>query len=91
MINRLVKPVPAPVVNVSIVFPATNRSFALVVVTAALLVVLELPVDPTKTSNGLARSRPAYSRILMSGKAAATEKATVTAFADAAALAMFLA
>jgi hypothetical protein len=63
----------------------------LVVVTAPLLLVALLPCAPTATSSGFTVSRPLYSAIRISGKAAAALKITVTVFTPAAAAEMFLA
>jgi hypothetical protein len=68
-----------------------SRSAALVVVTAPLLLVPLVPVLAAVTSTGEFVSAPLYSRIRMSGNAAAGENVTVTVFVPAAAAAMFLA
>jgi hypothetical protein len=68
-----------------------SRSVALVVVTAPLLLVALLPEAAAVTSTGLVGSAPLYSRIRMSGNAAAAENVTVTLFAPAVAAAMFFA
>jgi hypothetical protein len=68
-----------------------SKSVALVVVTAPLLAVALLPEAAAVTSTGLFGSAPLYSRIRMSGYAAAVENVTVTLFAPAPAAAMFLA
>jgi hypothetical protein len=67
------------------------RSVAFVVVAEPLLLAALLPLLAAVTSTGLLGSAPLYSRIRMSGYAAATEKVTVTTFAPAVAAAMFLA
>src|SRR5882672_1057073 len=91
VITRLVYPLPGPVVIVWTTFAPTRRSFALVVVTAPLLLVALLPCAPTATSSGLIGSSPLYSAIRMSGKFAAGANVTVTEFAPAGAAAIFLA
>jgi hypothetical protein len=68
-----------------------SRSVALVVVAAPLLLVALLPLLAAVTSTGLLGSAPVYSRMRMSGNAAAAENVTVTEFAPAAAATMFLA
>jgi len=87
----LVYPLPGPVVVVWTRFAPISRSFALVVVTAPLVLTAVLPCAPTDTSSGLTVSRPLYSAMRMSGKAAAMPKVTVTVLAPAAAAEMFLA
>jgi len=67
----LVYPLPGPVVVVWTRFAPISRSFALVVVTAPLVLTAVLPCAPTDTSSGLTVSRPLYSAMRMSGKAAA--------------------
>jgi hypothetical protein len=64
---RSVNDVPAPVVPVVTIFPATSTSEALVVVIAPELLVALLPLAPTARSNGVDASRPLYSRTRMSG------------------------
>src|SRR5712664_1962150 len=91
VITRLVHPAPAPVVQVATVLAARSRSDALVVTAGGVLLVAVLPVAEAVTSTGLAGSSPAYSRMRMSAKAAATEKVTVTVLAPAAAAATLLA
>jgi hypothetical protein len=91
VISRLVKLDPAPVVTVRTVLPPTNRSVALLVDAAPLLLVAFVPVAPTTTSSGLEGSSPLYSKIRTSGLPAATLKVTVTVFAFAAAAAMLFA
>ncbi len=88
---RFVKPAPAPVVPVCTTLAPMSRSFALVVVTAPLLLVVPFPIAAAVTSSGLTVSRPLYSRTTMSGNLAATLKVTVTLLAPAAAAGMFLA
>jgi hypothetical protein len=85
-----VKLVPGPLVTVCTMFPATNRSAALVVVTELEVLERPLPEEAAVTSRGLTVSIPLYSKILMSANCAAGEKVTLTAF-PAAAVAMFLA
>src|SRR5258705_13514077 len=91
VITRFVQPVPGPVVQVATVLAAKSRSDALLVTTAGVLLVAVLPVAEAVTSTGLTESIPAYSRMRMSGKVAATVKGTLTVFAPAAAAAIFLA
>jgi hypothetical protein len=67
------------------------KSVALVVVADPLLLVALLPLLAAVTSTGLLGSAPVYSRMRMSGSAAAAEKVTVTEFAPAPAATMFLA
>ena len=86
-----VNPLPGPVVVVHTMFAPKSRSVGLVVVAAPLLLVVLLPLLAAVTSTGLFGSAPLYSRIRMSGAAAAVEKVTVTELAPAAAAAMFLA
>jgi hypothetical protein len=54
-------------------------SLVAVVVAGPLLALLLLPTAAAVTSKGLTVSKPAYSNIRMSGKAAAWLKVTVTA------------
>src|SRR3974377_16765 len=89
--NRLVKPLPGPVVVLWTMFAPKIRSVAFVVVADPLLLVALLPEFAAVTSTGLLGSAPLYSRIRMAGYAAATEKVTFTVLAPAAAAAMFLA
>ena len=84
VMRRLVKPVPAPIVDVNTSFAPTIRSLALVVVTAPLLLLLLVPVAPMATSSGLVVSMPLYSAVRMSGKAAPPLKLTVIEFVPAA-------
>jgi hypothetical protein len=72
-------------------FAPKRRSVLFVVVTGPLLFVPPLPAPAAVTSTGLAKSAPLYSRIRMSGPAAAPENATVTVLAPAAAGLMFFA
>ena len=81
---------PGPLVTVCTMFPATNRSAALVVVTGFGGAERLVPEEAAVTSSGLTGSIPLYSKILMSANCAAGEKVTLTAF-PAAAVAMFLA
>jgi hypothetical protein len=67
------------------------RSVGLVVVADPLLLLALLPVFAAVTSSGLLGSAPLYSRMRMSGNAAAVENVTVTMLEPAAADAMFLA
>jgi hypothetical protein len=67
------------------------RSVAFVVVAGPLLLLVLLPLAAATASTGLARSAPLYSKMRMSGYAAAPEKLTVTVFVPAAAPKMFLA
>jgi hypothetical protein len=82
---------PGPLVVVSTRFAPKMRSVAFVVVADPLFVDVLLPLPADVTSTGFVVSAPLYSRIRMSGNAAATEKVTVTVFAPALAAAMFLA
>src|SRR6266478_4014070 len=91
VIARLVKPEPGPDVNVDTMFAPTIRSLALVVVTEALVLVAELPDAAAETSSGLVVSIPEYSRIRMSGNAAAALNFTVTVLVPAPAATMFFA
>src|SRR2546425_12491259 len=91
VITRLVHPVPAPVVQVATVLAAKSKSDALVVTTAAVLLVAVLPVAEAVTSTGLTGLIPPYSRMRMSGDSAATVKETLTALAPGAAAGRFLA
>jgi len=68
-----------------------NGQGQLVVVTVPLLLVALLPLPAPVTSTGLLGSAPLYSRIRMSGAAAAAEKVTVTLLAPAPAAWMLLA
>ena len=88
---RLVKPLPGPLVMVATMLAPKIKSVAFVVVAEPLLLVVLLPLFAAVTSTGLFGSAPLYSRIRMSGYAAAVEKVTVTVLAPAAAAAMFLA
>src|SRR5215467_7690375 len=89
--NRLVKPLPGPVVVVCTMLAPKIRSVALVVATEPLLLLALLPLLAAVTSTGLLGSAPLYSRIRMSGYAAAVENITLTVLAPAAAAPMFLA
>ena len=86
-----VKPVPGVRVDVATIFAPINRSEALVVVTAPLLLVVLLPFAPTLTSSGLTGSIPLYSRIRISGKLAAGLNVTTTELLPAVAPTMFFA
>jgi hypothetical protein len=87
-----VKFVPVAVVRFDTTFAPKIRSVAFVVVAAPLLAVpLLVPPAPDVTSTGLAKSAPLYSKMRMSGNAAAPEKVTVTVFVPAAAARMFFA
>ena len=85
------KPLPGPLVVVTTMLAPKIRSVAFVVVAEPLLLVALLPLFAAVTSTGLFGSAPLYSRMRMSGYAAAVEKVTVTVLAPAAAAAMFLA
>ena len=61
------------------------------VVSAPLLLVALVPDPATTASTGFVGSTPLYSRIRMSGQAAAVPKPTVTLFAPAPAATMFAA
>lgn len=67
------------------------RSVGLAVVAAPLLLTVLLPIAAAVVSSGLVWSAPLYSKIRMSGFAAAPEKVTVTTLAPGAAEAIFLA
>ena len=84
-------PVPGAVVFAPTRFAPTNKSFALVVVTAPLSLVVPLPCAAAVPSTGVTGSIPAYSAMRMSGNAAAAVNATVTVFPLAAAAAIFAA
>jgi len=86
-----VKPLPGPVVVVATMFAPNSKSVAFVVVAEPLALVELLPLLAAVTSTGLLRSAPLYSKIRMSGYAAAAEKATVTMLDPAPATAMLLA
>jgi len=77
---RAVKPVPAPVVAVATILPATKTSEALVVVTAPEELDALLPFAPFAISKGLDVSRPLYSRTRMSGYEVEPPNVTVTVF-----------
>jgi hypothetical protein len=87
--RRRVNPLPAPVVEVKTMFAPKIRSVGFVVVPNPLLLVVLLPLLAATTSTGLLASAPLYSRIRISGYAAATEKVTVTVLAPPAAAWMF--
>ncbi|PYV79929.1 MAG: hypothetical protein DMG96_02315 [Acidobacteria bacterium] len=87
--NLWVKPLPGPLVAVTTVFAPNMRSVAFVVVAEPLLLIPLFPLPAATTSSGLARSAPLYSKMRMSGNAAAPEKLTVTVFVPAAAPKMF--
>src|SRR5262245_52242465 len=89
--RRCVNPVPGAVVVVKTILAPNSRSVGFVVATAALVLVLLLPVPLENTSTGLLGSAPLYSTIRTSGNDAAGEKVTVTLLAPAAAPAMFVA
>jgi hypothetical protein len=91
VIIRVVKFAPALFVQVWTMLAPTNKSVALVVVTAPLLAVVLFPVEPTAASTGLIRSIPLYSKTRMSAYFAADANCTVTVFAPAAAAAIFFA
>src|ERR1700730_17514799 len=82
---REVNPDPAPVVVVTVRSAPKIRSFALVVVAAPLLAEVLLPVAAAVTSKGLVVAIPLYSRMRISGYAAAVVNVTVTVLAFAAA------
>ena len=68
VMTRFVKDAPGPVVWPSNnMFAPTSKSFALVVVTAPLLLVELFPCAAAVTSTGFVTSRPRYSAIRMSG------------------------
>ena len=67
VIIRFVNPLPAAVVVVCTRLAPNSRSFAFVVVTAALVLDALFPVLAEKTSTGVFGSAPLYSRIRMSG------------------------
>src|ERR1700680_988758 len=89
--SRWVNPLPGPVVLVQTMLAPTNRSTALVVIMALLLLVALSPVAAALTSSGLSASLPLYPKIQISGATAAALKVNVTAFAPAVAAEMFLA
>jgi hypothetical protein len=78
VIIRDVNPVPADVLPVATVFAPKINSFATVVVAAPLLAAVVVPLAPAVTSSVVT---PRYSRIRMSGNAAAWLNVTVTVFA----------
>jgi len=88
---RFVYPAPAPVVLVCTTFAPNSRSFAFVVVTAPLLLVVLVPCAPAETSRAFTGSTPLYSTIRMSANAAATVNVTVTVLPFATAATMFFA
>ena len=75
------KPVPGPLVTLVTMFAPKIRSVAFVVVAEPLLLVVLLPVFAAVTSTGVFGSAPLYSRMRMSGYAAAFVKVTVTVLA----------
>jgi hypothetical protein len=75
---RDVKPVPAVLFVVNIVFAPKINSLATVVVADPLLAAVAVPLAPAVTSSVVT---PRYSRIRMSGYAAAWLNVTVTVFA----------
>src|SRR3979409_508549 len=70
---------------------ATSKSSAFVVETGPQLLVMPLVSFPTRHVNGLVVSIPLYSAIRRSGVVAEALNVTVTVFAPAAAVRMFLA
>ncbi len=82
---------PGALVNVATMLAAKSRSLALVVATAAVLLVALEPVRAAVTSTGLTVSMPLYSRMRISAYWAGTLNCTVTMFALAVAATMFLA
>src|SRR5580658_7887717 len=72
---REVKPLPVAPFSVATVLAPKINSFALVVVAAPLLAAVLLPLAPAVTSSAVT---PLYSRIRMSGYAAAWLNVTVT-------------
>jgi hypothetical protein len=78
VIIRDVKPVPAVRFVVATVFAPKINSFATVVVAAPLLAAVAVPLAPAVTSSVVT---PRYSKIRMSGNAAAWLNVTVTVFA----------
>ena len=72
---RAVNPLPAVPFPVATVFAPKISSFALVVVAAPLLAAALLPLAPAVTSRAVT---PWYSRMRISGNAAATLNVTVT-------------
>src|SRR5258706_301738 len=91
VITREVQPVPGPVVQLLTVLAAKSKSDALFVTAAGVLLVALLPVADAVASTGLPGSSPAYSRMRMSAKLAATVKETLTALPPAAAAPMLVA
>jgi hypothetical protein len=85
VITRLVEPEPGPVVEVCTRLAANRRSLTFVVVAAALVLDALLPVLAETTSTGILGSAPLYSRIRMSGYAAAPLNVTVSTLDPAAA------
>ena len=83
VIIREVKPAPASVVEVATSLAATRRTLETVVVSVPVLDVVLEPVAPVAACKGLTASRPRYSRMRISGKAAAVEKRTVTVLSPA--------
>jgi len=89
--KRLVKPLPAPVVELVTMLAPKIRSVAFVVVAEPLLLEALEPLLAAVTSTGLFGSAPLYSRMRISGYAAVVENVTVTVLDPAAAAAIFLA
>jgi hypothetical protein len=89
--SRLLNPLPAPLVLVWTRLAPKSRSVALVVVTAALLLLALVPEFAAVTSTGLLGSAPAYSTMRMSADVAPLAKVTATLFVPAAADTMFFA
>jgi hypothetical protein len=88
---RWVKPEPGPVVKVDTQLLPTSRSFALLVVTEPLLLVVLFPVAAAVTSNALVVLIPLYSPMRTSGIKTPALNVTVTVLAPAAAATMFCA
>ena len=74
------KPDPGPAVHVVTIFAPTNRSDALVVVTAPEELLVPVPLAPLAISKGVDSAIPLYSRIRISAYAAAPLNCTVTIF-----------
>ena len=89
--NRLVKPLPGPLVEVRTRFAPNSKSIGLVVLTNPLLLVPLLPVLVALTSTGVVRSAPLYSNTLTSAYLAAVENVTVTVLPPEAAATILLA
>jgi hypothetical protein len=81
--SRVVKFAPGPAVDVVTMFPPSNRSMALVVITVPELLDPLIPAEAAVTSTGLAESIPLYSKTRMFGYAAGCENVTVTGFVPA--------